>query len=111
MRDLRLYLDDIWDCITSVEEYMQAVEKDDFLLDRKLQDAVIRRLEVMGEAVKHIPDDFRSRYADVPWKKLAGLRDILVHEYFGIKMLRVWQMVRTDLPALKQAIKTIREQN
>ena len=111
MRDLRLYLDDIWDCVTAVEEYMRAVEKDDFLIDRKLQDAVIRRLEVMGEAVKHIPDDFRSRYADVPWKKLAGLRDILVHEYFGIKMLRVWQMVRVDLPVLKQAIKAIRDQN
>lgn len=89
---------------------MHVVEKDGFLEDRKLQDAVIRRLEVMGAAVKHIPDDFRSRYPDVPWKKLAGLRDVLVHEHFGIKMLRVWQMVRADLPALKRAIQAIRDQ-
>jgi uncharacterized protein with HEPN domain len=108
MREPRLYLDDIWDCITAIEEYSRSVEKDAFLADRKLQDAILRRLEVMGEAVKHLPDEFRERYPDVPWKRLAGLRDILIHEYFGVKMLRVWYMVQTDLPALKRAVQAIR---
>ena len=103
-RDLRLYVEDIWESIVAIEEYTRGVSKPEFEDDRKLQDAVARRLETIGEAAKHLPDDFRLRYPDVPWKQIAGLRDVLIHEYFNVRIMRVWYVVANDLPALKQAI-------
>jgi uncharacterized protein with HEPN domain len=103
-RDLRLYVEDIWESITAIEEYTRGVSKAEFEDDRQLQDAVARRLETIGEAVKHLPDDFRLRYPDVPWKQIAGLRDVLIHEYFNVRIMRVWYVVANDLQALKQAI-------
>jgi uncharacterized protein with HEPN domain len=103
-RDLRLYVEDIWESIAAIEEYTRGVKKPEFENDRQLQDAVARRLETIGEATKHLPDDFRLRYPDVPWKQIAGLRDVLIHEYFNVRMMRVWYVVVNDLQALKQAI-------
>ena len=103
-RDLRLYVEDVWESIVAIEEYTRGVSKPEFEDDRKLQDAVARRLETIGEAVKHLPDDFRLLYPDVPWKQIAGLRDVLIHEYFNVRIMRVWYVVANDLPALKQAI-------
>ena len=85
-----------------MEEYTQNLTEDEFYLDRQVQDAVVRRLEIIGEAVKNIDDDFRNKYPHVPWKKIAGMRDIIAHEYFGVKLDRVWGVVRKDLPHLKQ---------
>ena len=103
-RDLRLYVEDIWESIAAIEEYTRGVSKPGFEDDRQLQDAVARRLETIGEATKHLPDDFRLRYPDVPWKQIADLRDVLIHEYFNVRIMRVWYVVANDLPALKQAI-------
>jgi uncharacterized protein with HEPN domain len=103
-RDLRLYVEDIWESITAIEEYTRGVSKAEFEDDRQLQDAVARRLETIGEAVKHLPDDFRLRYPEVPWKQIAGLRDVLIHEYFNVRIMRVWYVVANNLQALKQAI-------
>lgn len=103
-RDLRLYLEDIWEGIAAIEEYTSGMSKSGFEADRKVQDAVARRLETIGEAVKHLPDDFRAQYPDVPWKLIAGLRDVLIHEYFNVRIMRVWHVVANDLPALKRAI-------
>jgi uncharacterized protein with HEPN domain len=109
-RDLRLYVDDIWESIAAIEEYAQGVSRESFEVDRKAQDAVARRLETIGEAVKHLPEEFRLRYPDVPWKQVAGLRDVLVHEYFNVRIMRVWYVVVNDLPALKRAIDHARSQ-
>ena len=103
-RDLRLYVEDIWESIAAIEEYTRGVSRAEFDGDRKLQDAVARRLETIGEAANDLPDDFRLRYPDVPWKQIAGLRDVLIHEYFNVRVMRVWYVVANDLPALKQAI-------
>jgi uncharacterized protein with HEPN domain len=103
-RDLRLYVEDIWESILAIEEYTGNVSKSEFESDRKLQDAVARRLETIGEAAKNLPDDFRLRYPDVPWKQIAGLRDVLIHEYFNVREVRVWYVVANDLPALKQTM-------
>ncbi len=103
-RDLRLYVEDIWESITAIEEYTRGVSKAGFEDDRQLQDAVARRLETIGEAVKHLPDDFRLRYPEVPWKQIAGPRDVLIHEYFNVRIMRVWYVVANNLQALKQAI-------
>jgi uncharacterized protein with HEPN domain len=103
-RDIRLYLDDILDCIVKIEQYTQAVNEQQFLADTQLQDAVLRRLEVIGEAVKNIPQAFRDSYPQIPWKNIAGLRDVLIHEYFGVNMHRTWKVVKQDICDLRQQL-------
>ncbi len=79
------------------------MSKEDLIRNELVQDAVIRNLEVIGEAVKKIPDDIRSNYKDIPWKKIAGLRDILIHEYFGVNMNIVWDVIENKLQPLQAA--------
>jgi len=69
-----------------------------------IQDATVRRLEIIGEAVRNIPDSFRKKHAKVPWKKIAGLRDVLIHEYFGVDMELVWKIANKDIPKLKKQV-------
>ena len=109
-RDLRLYVEDIWESIAAIDEYTCGVSRSEFEDNRQLQDAVARRLETIGEAVKHLPEDFRLRYPEVPWKQIAGLRDVLIHEYFNVRIMRVWFVVANDLQPLKQAIARARTQ-
>lgn len=92
----------------SNKEYTKPVSKGRFMENRQLQDAVIRRLETIGEAVKHSPDSVRANYPKVPWREIAGMRDVLIHEYFQVKLLRVWQVVKHDLPGLCRVIASIR---
>ncbi|MFA5560002.1 MAG: HepT-like ribonuclease domain-containing protein, partial [Methanofastidiosum sp.] len=74
-----------------------------------IQDAVIRRLEIIGEAVKNIPKDIREKYPDIPWRSISGLRDILIHEYSGVSMTRVWKIISSDLKQFKETIIKIKE--
>jgi uncharacterized protein with HEPN domain len=80
-RELKTYIEDIITAIKKIEKYVAGMTKEDLIKNELVQDAVVRNLEVIGEAVKKIPDDIRNNYTDIPWKKIAGLRDILVHEY------------------------------
>ncbi len=98
------YLLDIQDAIDRVLEYTDGLSWDEYLRDRKTQDAVVRNLEVLGEAAKNIPDDFRSKYPVVPWRDMSGTRDRLVHDYFGINQEIVWQIIQKDLPGLRKHI-------
>ncbi len=82
----------------------------EFYEDSIVQDAVLRRLEIIGEAVKNVPDDFRAKYPDVPWRQIAGMRDVLIHAYFGVNLRRVWKVVKEDLPGLKLKILKILEE-
>lgn len=108
-RNIKLYLQDIWESILAIEEYVHVLTEEEFYRNRQVQDAVVRRLEIIGEAVKNIDDDFRNKYQDIPWKKIAGMRDVVIHEYFGVKLKRVWDVVKKDLPDLKQKILLIME--
>jgi uncharacterized protein with HEPN domain len=108
-RNLKLYLQDIWESTLAIEEYTQNLAEDEFYSNRQVQDAVVRRLEIIGEAVKNIDDDFRNKYPQIPWKKIAGMRDIIAHEYFGVKLERVWDVLRKDLPDIKQQMLLIME--
>src|SRR4030065_2099759 len=106
-RDMRVYIQDILESIEAIEGYVQSKTEEQFYGNRQVQDAVLRRLEIIGEAVKNIDEEFRNRYPEIPWKKIAGLRDVLIHEYFGVNMKRVWRVIKIDLPDLKSMISRI----
>mgnify|MGYP001568963823 CR=1 FL=1 len=102
-------IQDILDCISAIEGYIASKTEEDFFIDRMLQDAVIRRLEIIGEATKHIPDDIRARYPDVPWKKMAGLRDIAIHDYVELVQERIWKTLISELPKTRKQIEMIQK--
>ncbi|MBI4431520.1 MAG: DUF86 domain-containing protein [Candidatus Omnitrophica bacterium] len=106
-RDYRVYLDDIIEAANKINSYTTKLDLAGFGRDSKTIDAVVRNLEIIGEAVKNLPADFRSKHPRVNWKKIAGLRDILVHEYFGIDNDIVWDIVQNELPVLLNQVKRI----
>ncbi len=109
-RDYRVYLDDILDAVTKIRDYTSGMNLEGLKNDSKTLDAVIRNLEVIGEAAKKIPDDVHRRYPAIEWKKIAGLRDILIHEYFGIDVNIIWDIVQTKLPPLKEQVERVLEE-
>jgi uncharacterized protein with HEPN domain len=109
-RDYRVYLQDILEAIANVEEFIGKMPRGEFEGDKKTLHAVVRNLEVIGEAVKGVPPEVRGRHPDVPWQRIAGLRDILIHHYFGIDVDIVWDIVQNKVPELKGQIQAILEQ-
>jgi len=106
MKEVRIYLLHIRDAIEQIFSYTQA-GKEAFFAEPKTRDAVVRNLEIIGEAVKNLPEDFKAKHSDIPWKRMAGMRDKMIHEYFGVNFKLVWESVDRDLPVLKQKIETI----
>jgi len=101
-----VYLRHILDALNKIESYI-SVGHDVFFADSHWQDAVIRQLEIMGEATKRLSQDVRSRYPNIPWKRMAGLRDVLIHDYFGVDLDMVWQIAQTQLSKLKPEVEAI----
>ena len=108
-RDLLLYLDDIISAISYIQEFTQDMTRISFGSDVRTQHACIRNLEVIGEAVKHIPDEVRSTVPEIEWKKIAGLRDIISHEYFGIDIDIIWDVIDSKIPELQPHIISLRK--
>jgi len=106
-KDPKIFIKHILESIKYIEEYTKGISKDDFLRSTQIQDAVIRRLEIIGEATKNIPLGWKETHSEVPWRRIAGIRDILIHEYFGIDFDLLWNAVKKDLPDLKQKISRI----
>ena len=108
-RELKTYIEDIITAINKIQKYCNGMTKADLIKNELIQDAVVRNLEVIGEAVKKVPEEVRNVYSDIPWKKIAGLRDILIHEYFGININIVWDVIENKLQVLKIAVEDIHE--
>jgi len=109
-RDYKVYLDDILDSIEKIIAYTEGRTKSDFTKDNQLQDAVLRRFEIIGEAVKHIPDDIKEKHPEIEWEEAAGARNIFIHEYFGVRLERVWETIINDLPLFEKQIKSVVEE-
>ena len=106
-KDPKIFLVHILENINLIEEDLSGVDAENFKKSRLLQDAVVRRVEVMGEAAKNLPEEFKSEHPDVPWRKIAGTRDFIVHEYFSIDLDLVWEITQKELPDLKNKITAI----
>lgn len=100
-RSDRDYIRDVLDAIEKVEEFIRGMDYDDFLEDVKTQYAVVRALEMIGEAVKNISNESKERHPEIPWKSIAGMRDKLIHAYFGVDLEVVWLTVKKDVPKIK----------
>jgi uncharacterized protein with HEPN domain len=106
MKEDKVYLQHILDAIRKVETYV-GVGRDEFMAKSHWQDAAIRQLEILGEATKRLSPGLRSRYPEVPWRRIAGLRDVLIHDYMGVRLTAVWEVAQTHLPAFKKQIEQI----
>lgn len=109
-RDWGDYLDDILQSIAEVQSFTRRLTYSKFAKDRKTINAVIRSLEVMGEAAKHIPDGVRVRHPEIPWKRMAGMRDKLIHEYSGVDLEMVCDASQEELPPLKPLLEKLKDE-
>lgn len=106
-KDPKVLLFDILESIEAIEKYTKNISKDKFFDNMQVQDAVVRRVEIIGEAVKHLPTSFKNKHPNIEWRKIAGTRDVLIHDYAGVDVLLVWEIVETDISVLKKRIEKI----
>jgi uncharacterized protein with HEPN domain len=106
-RDARLYLDDILDAVEKIENYVDGLTFEEFSEDSKTVDAIVRNFEIIGEATKRISTETKEEHPQIPWKMMAGTRDKLIHEYFGVNLQVLWKTVKEDIPPLKRSVKQL----
>lgn len=106
-RDARLYMNDIMESAQAIQEYVKGFTLEGFIHDRKTYSAVIREFEIIGEAVGKLPDEIKQQHPKVPWQDIKDFRNILTHEYFGIDLEIVWQVIHDELPLLFDAVKDL----
>ena len=109
-RSSGLLVEDIWESIEKIDRYTVGMTQDSFQSDEKTTDAVVRNLEIIGEAAARLPEDFTDQHSEIEWDKIIGLRNRIVHEYFGVDLQIIWQILKKDLPAFKGHLKKIRSE-
>jgi len=109
-RSLELLVEDIWESIEKIERYTEGLTQDNFQSDEKTTDAVVRNLEIIGEAAARLPEDFTDQHSEIEWIKIIGLRNRIVHEYFGVDLQIIWQILKNNLPSFKKSLKKIRSE-
>ena len=107
-RSLELLVEDIWESIEKIERYTEGLTQDNFQSDEKTTDAVVRNLDIIGEAAGRLPEEYTERHSDIEWVKIIGLRNRIVHEYFGVDLQIIWQIIKKDLPVFKTSLNKIR---
>ena len=108
-RDWTFRVQDILDAIAAIRDYTESMEFPDFIADRRTVDAVIRNLIIVGEAATHIPDEVSARHPVIPWVEMRAMRNLVVHEYFGVSDTILWDTVRRDLPAVDEPLRKLLE--
>ena len=106
-KDPNIFLEHIKESIERIEDYTKNMSQEKFLNNTETQDAVIRRIEIIGEAAKNIPTHFKSKVSAIEWPEIAGMRNRLIHEYFGVDLNLVWETLKTDLPKLKTQVRKL----
>lgn len=106
MKDDRLYLEHILECIERVERYI-AKGRETFLADTMVQDATLRNLQILAESTQRISESLKNSRPEVPWREITGFRNVLAHDYLGIRLDRIWETIQTGLPQLKHAVRAI----
>ncbi|MCS7158692.1 MAG: DUF86 domain-containing protein [Blastocatellia bacterium] len=109
-RDYTLFVQDILAAMDAIEQFVEGMSMEDFCQDDKTASAVIRKFEIIGEAVRHIPLPIRRAYPDIPWKEMAGMRDRLIHGYFGIDYELVWQAIKVHIPQTRRKLQAVLEE-
>lgn len=107
IRDPIIFIKHIIESINNIEEFCKGLTKTEFRKSKLRQNAIVRELEIIGEAVKNLPEGFIKKYPEVAWKEISGTRDIFIHQYFGVDIDIVWDIVKKDIPVLKKQIKKI----
>lgn len=108
-RNIRIYLSDMLENMNLAEQFVENVSYDAFSKDRKTVYAVLRCIEIIGEAAKNIPAELRREHSEIPWKEMSGMRDKVIHFYFGLDMRKIWLVLKEDIPRIKPLIKSILE--
>ncbi len=104
-KDPQIFIGHILESISAIEKYIKGLTPEKFFHNQQAQDSVLRRLEIIGEAVKNLPEEFKTKRKNIQWKQIAGMRNILIHDYFGVDILQVWNTVKKDLPELKKKLR------
>ena len=107
VRNQQFRLEDIYDALVAIAEYINDMDYDAWAQDRRTVDAVIRNLEIIGEAASHVSEDIQKQHTDIPWSQMKAMRNILIHEYFGIDIDVLWQTIQEDLPPLAASFKKV----
>ena len=102
-----IFIEHILENIENIDNFSKEISKNDFFKDKLRQNAIIRAIEIIGEAVKNLPDSFKNKYPNISWKEIVGTRDKMIHNYFGIDLDTVWEIIKEDIPKLKKDIKQI----
>ena len=109
-KDPEVFLAHILESIDLIEGYSEGKTREEFVESLQLQDAIIRRIEIIGEAVKNLPEDFKRDHPEIAWQKIAGMRDVLIHQYFGVDLALTWDVVQSDIPDLKLKISQLKRE-
>lgn len=107
-RDYKLFLNDIQESITLIEEYSEGISEEQFLKDVSIQDKIIRRIEIIGEASSNIPRAFKEKNKNIPWLDISQFRNFIVHHYFEASKNRIWKLIKEDIPRIKQEMQNIK---